>query len=158
MAALDVDGAMQNVKTMLSSLTAWQSICGVSTTAEAATRIYEGGTEDDLGESDLAPLIVLTFDPFQTDWMGTSKGQLTVELRTEIPIPEEHRETYADRYRYAWQKFSAIAAGINGAVNGSGQLMLRQFNVVQSPGEFDPKETNGRVEWGWITSVVLDLI
>jgi len=47
MAALDVAGAIANTKSMLSNLSAWQTICGVSTAALAAARIYEGGTDED---------------------------------------------------------------------------------------------------------------
>lgn len=157
MAKLDLDSAMQNVKTMLSGLSWWQGICKTSSQSVAAESIFEGGTETTPDES-AAPCIVLDFDPFNTDWMGTSRGLLTIRLHTEIPVPSDNQETYAARYRYAWQQFSSMMAGINGAVNGSGQLMLKQLNVIQEPGEFDPKTTGNRIEWGWIIAVVLDLV
>ena len=67
MAALDFAGAVTNVKTMLSGLTAWQTICGVSSSAEAAKRIHLGGCEEEQEES-LAPVIILDIDPFNTNW------------------------------------------------------------------------------------------
>lgn len=155
MAKLDVDGALQNVKTMLSGLTWWQGVCQVSTTALAALSIYEGGVEKEPEES-AAPCIILDIDPLNTDWMATSRGQLTVTVHVEIPIPAESQTNYQAKYRYAWQQFGSMMEGINGAVNGSGQLMLQGMNVTQEPGEFDPKETGNRCEWGWIISLVLD--
>jgi hypothetical protein len=48
-----------------------------------------------------------------------------VEIRTELAIPETERETYAAMYLWAWTQVSALLAGINGAVNGAGGLMIR---------------------------------
>lgn len=157
MANLDVDGAVQNVKTMLSGLSWWQSICKTTDSTTAAQSIVEGGAET-LPDESPAPLIVLDIDPFNTDWMSTSRGQLTIRIHVELPIPPDNQETYSARYRYAWQQFGSMMAGINGAVNGSGQLMLRGLNVVQEPGEFDPTTTGNRPEWGWIVAVVLDFV
>jgi hypothetical protein len=75
MAALDVAGAIANVKTMLSGLAAWQTICGVTTTGEAAKRIHLGAIED-TGEESPCPCILLDIDPFNSDWMpSTAHGR-----------------------------------------------------------------------------------
>jgi hypothetical protein len=157
MANLDVKSAIVNVRSMLSGLSSWQAICGVSSSGSAADKIFYGGQED-VEEFSLAPCCVLSFDPMQTTWMSTSRGQLTIKARFEIPIPEEHQLSYSDRYVYAWEKMSAILAGINGAVNGSGQLMLQNLNVDLEPGEIDPNENNKRIEWGFILAIVLDFL
>jgi len=155
MASLDVDGAMQNVKSVLAGSTAWQTICKVDNSADAALRIYEGGIEDTSEEDSLAPCITLKFDPFQTDWKSTSMGQLVIDIGCEVPIPEENQLTFADRYRYAWQKMSAIMAAIN---DTPGSLMIRALAVKIEPGEINPVENNNRIEWGWVIGLTLDFI
>ena len=48
MAALDVATTLTNLRTIWAGMSSWQSICGVSTTAEAAKRIVIGGTVENV--------------------------------------------------------------------------------------------------------------
>lgn len=158
MAAMDVAGAIANVKTMLSGLTAWQTICGVSTSAEAAKRIHLGGIEDDGSES-LCPLIVLDIDPINTDWMqSTLSGDLVITADFDLSIPESERSSIAAQYIWTWQKFSEVLAGINGAVNGDGGLMLKGLGVPLKPGPIDNDDNLGRCEWRFGLSFTLRFI
>ena len=78
MSALDILGILNNTRTMLSGLVAWQSVCGVSTAAEAAERIYLGGVEA-TAEEDTSPLCWIDVNPATFDWMATNRGRVTVE-------------------------------------------------------------------------------
>lgn len=156
MAALDVAAAMQNVKTMLSNLTAWQTICDVSSAAAAALRIYEGGIEDDQPES-LTPCIFLDFTSLPTNWLANRfTGRLTVEIRCELAVPKDNQTSYADEFVWVWQQCSALLAGINGAVSGAGGLMADSLEMPTKPGKIDPHENQGRCEWGFIFAISLD--
>lgn len=158
MAWLDVDTTVQNVKTMLSNLAAWQTICGVGSASEAAEKIITGGMAEDEEES-LAPVIFLDVSDVPVEWLGNKyQGQLTVEIRCELAIPPANQKTFSDEWRYAWQKCSAILAGINGAVGGSGGLMARSLSMPTKPGKIDPNENQGRCEWGFILNMVIDFI
>lgn len=140
---------------MLSGLTAWQSICGVATAAEAALRIYEYGVEEDPACT-LCPLIILDIDETVLTWTGgTTQGTLPVDVRIELEIPPDNRGTYSEQGTWFWQQLSALLAGITGAVGGGGQLMFRGLTMPVKPGLIDIKENNGRVEW--MTTLRLDV-
>jgi hypothetical protein len=156
-AALNLAGAMANLKTMLSGLTAWTTICTTAGGASAALRIYEGGTEQE-GET-LAPCIFLDFTSLPTNWIGQRfTGRLSFEIRCEFPIPKDNRLTYSDEYLYAWGFLSDMLAGINGAVGGAGQLMADSLEVATAPARISPEENQGRVEWGFILTLSVKVI
>lgn len=157
MTALNVLGLLDNVKAMLAGLQAWQSVCGVATSAEAGERIYLGGVEA-TAEEDTSPLCWIDVNPATFDWFSTNRGRVTVELVFEIGIPETERETFQGEYRYAWTQASAILAGINGAVNGSGQLMLRSLTMPLRPGLINPEDNDGRHDWRFTLGLVVDMI
>jgi hypothetical protein len=153
MAALDVVGALASVKTMLSELTAWQTICGVSSAAEAAKRIHEGGIEVEEGQT-TAPSIVLDITSFPTTWKANRfHGDLAIEIRVEFEVPEENRATFSDQYVWVWGKYSDILAGIAGAVGGSGQHMSTTLETPLMPGRVDPDDNSGRCEWNFVLSL-----
>lgn len=159
MAALDIAGAMQNVKTMLAGLSAWQTICGVSASGPASLRIYEGGIEEEKDGTTLAPCCFLDFTSLPTNWLGSRfQGRITVEMRFELAVPEANQTTYADEFVWVWEKCSAILAGINGAVGNAGQLMADSLEMPLKPGKIDPHENNGRCEWGFILALSMDFI
>lgn len=158
MAALDVAGAIDNVKTMLSELSAWQAICAVNNSTDAAKRIYEGGVQEDPDKT-VNPCIVLDIDPFTSEWMpSTSKGVLVVEIRTELVIPEDKRGSYATQYVWVWQQVAALLAGINANINDPGELMVENINLPLKPGPIDPGDNQGRIEWGFIIALQITLI
>jgi len=158
MAVLDVASAISNVKTMVAGLSAWQTICGVATSTEAAERIYKNGVEE--GEDcSLTPCIILRTAPLQTDYSGSHmRGQLTIELRVELEVPSNKQGTHEEQYVWVQEKCSALMAAIPAAVNGSGQLMMRGMNLPQDPGPIDPDENQGRCEWAFVIALVLDFI
>jgi hypothetical protein len=157
MSALDILGLLDNTRTMLAGLAAWQSVCGVATSAEAAQRIYLGGVEA-TSEEDTSPLCWLDVNPTTFDWMATSRGRVTVEAVFEIGVPETERVTFQDEYRYAWTQASAILAGINASVNGSGQLMLRTLTMPLRPGLINPEDNDGRHDWRFTLGLVVDVV
>lgn len=158
MAALDFAGAVTNVKTMLSGLTAWQSICGVATSAESAKRIYLGGEEETTNET-LCPMMVLDIDPFNTNWLqSTFRGKLPIEIRCELAIPTEYQHSVSSQYEWTWTQVSALLAGINGAVNSAGQLMAESLNIAVKPGAINPDENHGRCEWGFVLMLTLEFL
>ena len=157
MAALDVATTIANCKSMLSGLAAWQSICKVSTSAEAAKRIVEGGTEEP-EDAALCPIILLDVTSVPTNWIANRlRGTLTIEIRVELEVPPEY-VTFAQQYVWIWQQCSALLAGINGAVGGSGQLMIDRLETPLLPGRKDPNLVNGRNEWGFIISLSVDFM
>lgn len=158
MAALDVVGALANVKTMLSNLTAWQTICGVSTAAAAAERIYEGAVEEVDGET-TTPSIILDVTSIPTTWKANRfHGELAIEIRCELEVPEVNRSTFSAQYVWVWTQYSAILAGIAGAVGGSDQHMSTSLETPIMPGRIDPDENQGRCEWGFVLSLTGTLI
>jgi hypothetical protein len=157
MTALNILGLLDNVKTMLAGLVAWQSVCGVATAAEAAERVYLGGVEA-TPEDDASPLCWIDVNPATFDWMATNRGRVTVEAIFEIGVPETEQETFQDEYRYAWTQASAILAGINAAVNGSGQLMLRSLTMPLRPGLINPEDNDGRHDWRFTLGLVVDVV
>ena len=157
MARLDVLGLLTNARTMLAGLTAWQSICGVTTTAEASERIYLGGVVA-APEEALAPICWLDIDPTNFDWQGTARGRVTVEARFELAVPEDKIADYSQQFSWVWHQVSALLADINGAVNGSGQLMLRNITMPMRPGPIDPDDNDGRTDWMLQLGLVVEVI
>jgi hypothetical protein len=154
-AALDVVGSLTNVKTMLSGLTAWQTLCGGAT--EAAARIYKGGTEEE--SETLTPCIFLDFSSLPTNWIGGRlTGRVTYEIRCEFPIPVDDRQTYEDEYIYAWTQLAGILDGINSGVNGAGKLMIDSLEVSTPPARIARESNKGRTEWGFILAMAVKFI
>ena len=159
MAALDVAGAMANVKTMLSGLTAWQTICGVASSSEAAKHIYYGGAEEEDDDPSPVPCITLNITSLPTNWVASHlRGRLTIELRFEVEPPEENRATFSDQYLWAWGQWGSVMAGINGAINDAGELMVQAVDVPLMPGQIDPDDNKGRNEWMWVISLSCEFI
>jgi hypothetical protein len=158
MAALDILGAVDNVKNMLGGLQAWHDICGVDNQVDAKKRIYKGGKEES-ADCTLCPCIILDARPLGTNWMASrSRGELSVEIRMELEIPEPETETHERQWIWMHTQTAAMLAGINGGVQSGSQLMLRSLSVTLPPGAIDPDDNHGRVEWGTILEATMDFI
>lgn len=156
MAAQDVNTTIVNVKAMLAALTAWQTITGTASAAEATKRIYEYGVEET--EYSLCPCIVVDIDEQRSSWTaGALRGNLTVNVTIELEIPEFNRNTFSTQAVWYWTQLSSLIAGINGAVNNSGGLMFEEVTMPLKPGRIDPSENQGRVEWMSIIGLVITL-
>jgi len=158
MAACDIGSAVQNVKLMLSNLTAWKAICGVSTATEAATRIHEYGIEEDEDTPTQCPLIILDVEDSGLEWKGGHmNGPLGITVRLELEIPASETETYSKQGIWFWSKWSAILDGINSGVQGSGGLMLERITTLVKPGRIEPDSNGGRCEWMAVLNLELHL-
>ena len=157
MAAMDIAGALGNVKTMLSGLTEWQAICSVDTAAKALEGIHEGGVEETTGNT-LCPCIILDVNGFDTMWSPSRlHANLAIEIRTEVVAPSD-KCTHQEQKVWALQQLGNLMAGIAGSVNGSGQIMIEGLNVTVAPGLIEPDENHGRTEWGFVLELVVRLI
>lgn len=155
MSALDVDGAIQNVKSMLSNLSAWQTITGTSSASHAAEFIHEFGVDEVEGES-ACPLIILDVGELGLQWRGGQlDGEFIVEARLELAIPDEQQQSYATEGRWFWQQLVTLLDGINSNVQGGGELMLQNIDFALKPGRIDPNDNEGRIEWMTILSLRL---
>lgn len=158
MAALDVASALTSIRTMLSGLSAWQTICGVSTAAKAAERIHYGAV-DELDESTLSPCIILDVTSLPANWLGNRlQGEVTFEMRFYLEMPDSKKASFGDQYLWAWQQFSAMLDAINGAVGDAGEAMIQSLSVPLMPGRIDPDENGGLSEWNFILSLGLHMI
>ena len=157
MARLDVATLMSTCKTMLGSLSAWQSLCNTTSATEATKRVYLGGVPAEPLET-TCPVCWLDINPAVFDWAGTGRGRVTVEARYEIAPPEAIRDDYQAQYLWTWQQVADLMAGINSAVNGSGGLMLRSMTVPLRPGQIDPADNDGRSEWSFTFGLVIELV
>lgn len=158
MAALDVATALANVRTMLSGLSAWQTICGVSSSTEAAYRIFYGAIDENQ-EINSAPCIILDVSSVPTNWLGARlHGTLAVEVRCYLITPESERVTIGSQYVWVWQKLSAMMDGINGAVGDAGEIMMNSLSVPLMPGRVDPDSNQGENEWLFIIELTADFI
>jgi len=160
MAALDIATSVANVKAMLGSLTAWQTITGAANAAAAEAFIYLGGYENtDDGASPRAPFCILDIDNFSMRVIGGKKhtGQLPVDMIFELAVPSASQGSYADQYEWVWEQISALLAGITAGTNGGGQLMNPEFELMLKPGQIDPKENNGRCDWLFVIRLTLTL-
>lgn len=158
MAALDILTAVDNVKTMLAGLPAWQSICSVNNATDAGRRIHKGGKEE-TAEFTLCPCITLVVRPLDTNWMASrARGEITVEIRMELAIPDANRETYEKQWLWMHEQTAAMLAGINGAVGSGSQLMLRSLGLPLLPGDIDSDDNQGRCEWSTIMLATMDFI
>jgi hypothetical protein len=161
MAALDVGTALANLKTMLSGLAAWQSICGVSSSTEAAKRIHYGATELDPEEQEGSenPCIVLDITSLSTTWRANRlHGTAIFEMRFYLEMPDAEKQSYSTQYIWVWQKFSAMLDAVNSAVAGSGQAMIKNLDVPLMPGRIDPDNNGGGSEWNFVISMGVDFI
>jgi hypothetical protein len=161
MAALDVGTSLVSLRTMLSGLSAWQTICGVSTSAEAAKRIHYGAVELDQDEptSSSNPCIVLDITSLSTQWLANRlQGTAVFEMRFYLEMPEAEKATYSVQYIWIWQQFSAMLAAINGAVGGAGQSMIDSLDIPLMPGRLDPDVNGGGSEWNFVISMGVDFI
>lgn len=161
MAALDVGTALQNLRTMLSGLSAWQTICGVASPTEAAKRIYYGGLELDQDEptSSSNPCILLDITSLSTKWKANRlHGTAVFEMRFYLEMPEAEKATYSDQYIWVWEQFSAMLDAINGAVGGSGKSMIENLDVPLMPGRLDPDQNGGGSEWNFVISMGVNFI
>lgn len=161
MAALDVGIAFTSLRTMLSGLSAWQTICGVSSSAEALKRIHYGAVELDseLPESSENPCIVLDITSLSTKWKANRlHGTAVFEMRFYLEMPEAEKATYSTQYLWVWQQFSAMLDAINGAVGGAGQSMIQSLDIPLMPGRIDPDNNGGGSEWNFVISMGVDFI
>ena len=158
MAALNIPLAVSNVRSMLANLQAWQDIAEEDNETDAAKRIYKGGKEEDAGCT-LCPCIILDARPLNTNWLASrARGELPVEIRMELAIPGDECGTFEKQWVWMWTQTSAMLAGINANVQSGSGLMLRSLNVTVPPGQIDPDDNHGRVEWGTIIEATMDFI
>jgi hypothetical protein len=158
MAALDITGAVENVKNMLGGLQAWHDICGVDNQVEAKRRIYKGGKEEE-ADCTLCPCIILDARPMSTNWIANrSRGELAVEIRIELEIPDDKTGTHEEQWMWMHEQTAAMLAGINANVQSGSQLMLRSLAMTLPPGAIDPDDNHGRIEWGTILEATMDFI
>lgn len=161
MAALDIGTSLTNLKSMLSGLTAWQTICGVASSTEAALKIHYGAVEADEENAgcDQNPCIVLDVSSLSTTWKANKlHGKAIFEIRFYMEMPDAEKATYGTQYIWIWQKFSAMLAAINGAVGGAGQTMIDSLDVPLLPGRLDPDDNGGKSEWNFVLSLGVDFI
>lgn len=161
MAALDIGTALVNLRTMLSGLSAWQTICGTSMASEAARKIHYGAVELDPEDPEASenPCIVLDITSLPTVWKGnTLHGTATFEIRFYLEMPDAEKATYGTQYIWIWTQFSAMLAAINGAVGGAGQAMISNLDVPLTPGRIDPDNNGGGSEWNFVLSLTVDII
>jgi hypothetical protein len=146
MAALDVYGLLQNVRTMLSESATWQGLAGTGSQSSALSCIHEYGVPDECKYQ--APIIILDLDDLPLNWTGGNlAGLVQVLVRIELEIPEAQRGTYANQAKWFWQQLSGILADIDGLVRGSGDLMFQRLSMPLKPGRIDPDDNNGRCDW-----------
>lgn len=151
MAIMDIASAVSNVKTMLAGLSAWQTITGTANATDAAAYIIKGGYENWDSGSRVAPFCILDIQEFSGRFNGGRFHQtLPIDLIFELEVPEANRTTYETQYVWVWEKLSALLAGIAGAVQGGGQLMSIDLDLLLKPGQIDAKENNGRCDWLFI--------
>ena len=146
---------------MLSGLTAWQTICGVSSSTEAARKIHFGCVEEDPDEPgcELNPCIVLDVTSLSTTWAANKlHGKLIFEIRFYLEMPDAEKATYSTQYVWIWTQFSSMLAAIDGAVGGAGSTMIDSLDVPLLPGRLDPDENGGKSEWNFIISMGVDFI
>lgn len=161
MAALDVGTALSSLRTMLSGLSAWQTICGVSTSGEAAKKIHYGAVEleEDEPASNQNPCIVMDITSLSTTWKANRlHGTAVFELRFYLEMPDAEKNSYGAQYIWIWQKFSAMLDAINGAVGGAGQSMISTLDIPLMPGRLDPDQNGGGSEWNFVISMGVDFI
>lgn len=161
MAALDVGTALTSLRTMLSGLSAWQTICGVSSADEAAKRIHYGAVELDQEEptSSSNPCIVLDITSLATTWKANRlHGTAVFEMRVYLEMEEAEKATYGTQYIWIWEQFSAMLDAINGAVGEAGQSMISSLDIPLMPGRLDPDQNGGGSEWNFIISMGVDFI
>lgn len=146
MASLDVAGALQNIAAAWSNITAWQSICGVATAAEALERIHIGGTNDE--DETIVPATIIIVESLPLTINATKlRGKLTARISCWLAIPPERCGTYQDQYLWVCEQWSAIMRGLETNANQAGGLMLNDLTVSQVPGEFERTVNSGRKEW-----------
>lgn len=151
MTVQDYSGLFDGAQTMLSGLSSWQSICGVSTAAEAAENIYFIGTEDD-GAETLAPCIILDFSSLTMARKGSRlHGDCGLEARFELKIPSEECDTIKTQAAWVLSQFSALLADIDAALVGDAAMMVDEETIQVSllPKLIDPDMNHGRVEWSF---------
>lgn len=161
MADLDVGTALSTLRTTLSSLSAWQTICGVSTAAEAIKKIHYGAVELDQDEpaSSQNPCIVLDVTSLATTWKANRlHGTAVFEMRFYLEMPDAEKSSYGTQYVWVWQQFSAMLDAINGAIGGAGQTMINNLDVPLMPGRLDPDNNGGGSEWNFVISMGVDFI
>ena len=161
MAALDAGTALASLRTMLSALPAWQTICGVSTSAEAAKKIHYGAVEVDQDEptSNSNPCIVLDITSLSTTWKATRlHGTAVFEIRFYLEMPEAEKATYGTQYLWIWQKFSELLDAINTTLSRDGGEMVKTVDVPLMPGRLDPDNNGGGSEWNFVLSLGVDFI
>jgi hypothetical protein len=81
-----------------------------------------------------------------------------VEIRVYLSMPESERATYGSQYVWVWSKFSALLDGINSAVGGGGEIMIRSMGVPLFPGRVDPDNNGGQDEWLFVFSLTSDIV
>lgn len=158
MAALDFGGTLANVKTMLSGVAAWQTICGVSTSALAAERIYLGGLAEDVDDESPCPCAVINIGDQGSPVEWNRSTALAVEIVFQLPMPDEEQQNESDQWIWIWSKHSALVAGIHAAVGGSGQLQHTATTTVVKPGPINPDENQGRNEWTFTLSLTVRVV
>jgi hypothetical protein len=155
MAQMDLGAALASVKTMLSGLTAWQTICGVSTSTEAAKRIYLGGAEDD---GELCPCCVIDLADSNAPFEFNRSTPLNVEMRFQLAMPEDQQRNLQTQFIWIWSKCSALLLGIREDSNGSGELMHTGTTLVVKPGPIDPDDNDQRNEWAFTLQITVRII
>ena len=161
MAALDVGTALSSLRTMLSGLSAWQTICGVTSSSEAIRKIHYGAVELDPEEPEASnnPCIILDITSLSTTWKANRlHGTAVFEIRFYLEMPDAQKATYSTQYLWVWQKQSAMLDALNTALSRDGGEMVKTLDVPLLPGRIDPDQNGGGSEWNFVLSLGVDFI
>ena len=160
MAALDIDGYLNNVRSLIASTSVWQSLTGTANATDAAAHIYKGGFyEDKDGVQILPPVCILRVNPWNARWKGNHfhAESIPVSVWFELPCPAANQTTYEAEYVWATQQMASLLAAINSAVQGGGQLMATNVGMELEPGRIDEDENGGRCDWRFVLAISGDV-
>ncbi len=157
MAALDIDGYLSNVKTLIAGTSIWQSLTGTANATDAAEFIHKGGYNESDGI--VPPVCILRVNPWSARWRGNHfhADSIPVSLWFELPCPPANQTSYEAEYIWATQQMAALMAAVNGGVQGGGQLMATAVSMELEPGRVDEDENNGRCDWRFVFNLSGDV-
>ena len=160
MAALDIDGYLNNVRTAIAGTSIWQSLTGTANATDAAAFIYKGGYYEKKDDVRIyPPTCIIRVNPWSARWRGNHfhADSIPVSISFELPCPAGNQSTYEAEYVWATQQMAALMDSINSGVQGGGELMSTSIGMELEPGRIDEDENEGRCDWKFVISLAGDV-
>jgi len=156
---LHIAAPVKKLAEMLAQSAAAQTLLGVSSSVEAATKLFYGFAEDEAHEESYSehmtkplPRMLLALADFRSEKGTSSSWSTTVEIDVMIEaltLDADKLKSTSDRYLAFLERVEGVADDLREQASSGTKLNILNIGILISPQQADTKKTRaiGEVFW-----------